>query len=69
MENETSEESMVVNLSSYILSDSQITLQSRGLSFAPTNNFDVYRTLLDVNRLAKHLTLKSHFLVIQQAMI
>lgn len=34
---------------------------AKGLSFAPTHNLDLYRTLLDVNRLAQNLTLRNHF--------
>lgn len=60
------EESSVVNMSSYILADSQISLLSKGLSFAPTNISDVYGTLLDVNKLACRLTLKNHFANVSQ---
>lgn len=33
----------------------------KGLSFSPTHHFDLYRTLLDINRLAHNITLKNHF--------
>lgn len=35
---------------------------TKGLSFAPTHTLDLCGTLLDVNRLARKLTLNNHFL-------
>lgn len=54
-------ECTVLNLSSYILSDLHIYLLSKGLSFSPTTKFDIFQTLLDVNRLARFITLKNYF--------
>lgn len=54
--------SPVINLSTYILSDAQMSLLSKGLGFSPTNNLNVFGTILDVNRFARTLTLRNHFL-------
>lgn len=51
----------VINLPSYILMDAQISLLSRGLGFSPTNQFDVFGTILDVNSFARTLTLRNNF--------
>lgn len=51
----------VFNLSATILSQSQISLLSKGLHFSPTTNFDLFRTIMDVNRFARTLTLRKHF--------
>lgn len=52
----------VVKLSSYILSGDQINVLSRGLSLASTFNFDPYQTIIGVNRFARSLVVKKHFL-------
>lgn len=56
-----SETSPVINLSSQIISSDQLFVLSRGLGFAPTNNFNMFYTLLDINKFARTLTLKHHF--------
>lgn len=34
---------------------------SKGLTFAPTCDFDVYKTILDVNKFASDITIRKHF--------
>lgn len=51
----------VMNLSAGILSQVEIDVLSRGLNFCPTRKFNVYNTILDVNRFARSLTLRKHF--------
>ncbi|CAJ0966832.1 unnamed protein product [Ranitomeya imitator] len=55
------EKNVVINLSSYVISETQMDILSKGLTFSPTNEFDMYRTLLDVNKFVRNLTLKCHF--------
>lgn len=39
-----------------------MSLLSRGLSFAPATHFDLFGTILDVNRFTRNITIKKHFL-------
>lgn len=55
------EDNPVINLSSQILSEEQISVLSKGLGFAPFKNFNMFSTLLDINRFAKRRTLKHNF--------
>lgn len=55
-------ESPVLNLSATILSTSELSVLSKGLGFSPTNSFNMFQTLMDVNRFARKLTLRKHFL-------
>lgn len=54
------ENHQVFNLSAKILSHDQVTV----LSFSPTRNFDLYSTILDINRLARNITVCKHFCTI-----
>ncbi|XP_044147185.1 uncharacterized protein LOC122935485 [Bufo gargarizans] len=58
---EVTEDIQVINLSASIISSQQITVLQKGLSFSPTHHFNLYRTILDVNRFARNLTLRKHF--------
>lgn len=51
----------VLNLSSKELSDTEVCLLSKGLSFVPSVYFDIFNTILDVNKLNRSLTIKRHF--------
>lgn len=49
----------VGNLSAKTLSDDQITLLSKGLTFSPTTHFSLFQTLLDVNKFVRNI--RKHF--------
>ncbi|OCT83472.1 hypothetical protein XELAEV_18026014mg [Xenopus laevis] len=51
----------IVNISSVTLTKAQECVLSHGLSFAPTHHFNLFNTLLDVNRFVRKLTLRRHF--------
>lgn len=51
----------VINLSSYIISNEQQKVLSRGLGFAPTYHFNLHNTIKDVNRFVWLLTVKKNF--------
>lgn len=51
----------MINLSATILTESEINVLSKGLHFSPTKKFNLYNTLLDVNRFAHSQTLRRHF--------
>lgn len=38
-----------------------MSLLAKGLTFSPTNDFNVFGTILDVNKFARTLTLRNHF--------
>lgn len=46
----------------YSLTNEQTNVLSRGLSFAPTYHFDLYQTIINVNRFVRSLVVKKHFL-------
>lgn len=48
-------------MSTSILSFSEIKVLSKGLNFCPTNKFNLYNTILDVNKFSRNLTLRKHF--------
>ncbi|XP_077118764.1 uncharacterized protein LOC143774874 [Ranitomeya variabilis] len=48
----------VINLSSHTLTGDQITVLQKGLTFSPTNNFDVFTATKDVYLFARKLILK-----------
>lgn len=54
--------SNVLNISKKILSDDEEKLLSKELNFCPTRHFDLFGTMLDVNKFARSLTLKKHYL-------
>lgn len=43
------------------MTDSELSLLSRGLSFSPTYHFDIFNTILDTNRFVRNLLLRKHF--------
>lgn len=49
----------VFNLSAKNFSDTQ--LQSKGLYFSPTYHFNLYKTILDVNKFVRDFTVNRHF--------
>ncbi|KAM4771055.1 CD109 antigen-like [Rhinophrynus dorsalis] len=51
----------VINLSNTILTEAQIYVLSRGLSFVPSNNFSLFDTIVDLNRFIRKLTLHKFF--------
>lgn len=51
-----------MNLSAKVFTSQQISLLSRGLSFSPACNFNLFDTIVDVNRFARQLTVRKHFL-------
>lgn len=51
----------VINISKRILNDDETNLLSRGLNFCPNRHFDLFGTLLDVNKFSRSLTLKKHY--------
>lgn len=51
----------MVNLSARSLSELDVSLLSKGLNFCPSNQFDLFGTILDVNKLARTLTLQKHY--------
>lgn len=50
-----------MNLSAKIPSEDQISVMSLGLTFAPTKHFDLFGTIIDVNKFVRHLIVKKHF--------
>lgn len=52
----------VVVLSPCVLFFSQLQILSKGPSFVPSANFDLFQTLLDINKFTRLLTVKRHFL-------
>lgn len=60
-EKQVEEETTVINMSASILSKHELNVLSKGLNFCPTKNFNLYNTILDVNRFARSLTLRKHF--------
>lgn len=56
-----SENTPVINISATILTSDQVNVLSRGLNYSPTKNFNLYNTLLDVNKFVRNLTLRRHF--------
>lgn len=51
----------IFNLSSHILSENEISVLSRGLSFCPTNKIDEYQLFVDLHKYIRKLTLSRHF--------
>lgn len=51
----------VFNISKRLLNEEEINLLSKGLNFSPNRHFDLFHTILDVNRFSRLLTLKKHF--------
>lgn len=50
-----------VVLTPTILSAEQFEVLEKGLHFSPYSGFDLFRTMLDINRFARLLTVKKHF--------
>lgn len=59
----------VVNISATIFSQDQINVLARGLNYSPTKDFNLYNTLLDVNRFIRNLTFRKHFIKEQKPTI
>lgn len=57
-----------MNLSAKILTPQQVSLLSYGLSFSPARHFNLFDTIVDVNRFVRHLTVRKHFLGINPDM-
>lgn len=57
----------MLNLSTKVISFHQISVLSRGLTFAPTVHFDLYNTILDVNKYARNITVHRYFLNVNRA--
>lgn len=38
-----------------------VSVLSHGLTFSPSCDFDLYKTILDVNRFARNITVRKHF--------
>ncbi|KAM8945703.1 myocardin [Pelodytes ibericus] len=53
--------SNIINLSNFPLNTDHVNVLSLGLSFSPTNHFNLFSTLVDVNRFVRKITLKKHF--------
>lgn len=51
-------DSPVINLSSFIFSEPQICVLSKGLGFSPTNKFNIFKTIVSVNKFAHLLMVK-----------
>lgn len=51
----------MLNLSKASLTAAEISLLSKGLSFAPQSHFDIFSTLLDVNRFIRNVVLRKTF--------
>lgn len=51
----------VLNLSKRTMKDTEVSLLTRGLNFCPITQFDLFSTVLDVNRLVRSLTLRKHY--------
>lgn len=54
--------SNVLNISKRPLKEKEISLLAKGLNFCPNRHFDLFNTILDVNRFSRTLTLRKHFL-------
>ncbi|XP_073498656.1 uncharacterized protein [Phyllobates terribilis] len=54
-------DSKVINLSNYILTESDVALLSKGLSFAPSAQFDAFTAIKDLHIFARALIFKRHF--------
>ena len=50
-----------MNTSSRTFTIAETALLSRGLNFCPTTHFNLFGTILDVNKFSRSLTLKKHF--------
>ncbi|XP_053556276.1 evC complex member EVC [Bombina bombina] len=55
------ETNIVFNLSSRPLSEAEINLLNRGLSFVPTPHVDTFERMVDVHRFQRQLKLRDHF--------
>lgn len=51
----------VLNLSKTELSPEQVEVLSLGLNFVPTQDFDIFTTVKDINKCIRSLTVKKHF--------
>lgn len=51
----------VLNLSKKTLSTEDITLLSMGLNFSPKRHFNLFDTILDVNKFVRAMTLRKHY--------
>ncbi|XP_073422017.1 uncharacterized protein [Dendrobates tinctorius] len=51
----------VINLSSHVLTDSDLSLLSRGLTFSPKSHFNTFMAIKDLHLFARSLIFKKHF--------
>lgn len=51
----------IINLSSHILSAEERALLSKGLSFCPASNLNIFKVIKDLNLFARKLLLKSMY--------
>lgn len=51
----------IFNLSSYILSEMEINLLSKGLSYCPTTRINEFQLFMDLNKFIRKITLTRHF--------
>lgn len=53
-------------MSACILSESQISLLSKGLNYVPENKMDLFHTCKDINKFVRDITIKKHFFQAKQ---
>lgn len=51
----------VINLSKRPLNAEEFNLLAKGLNFCPSRHFNLFETILDVNKFSRTLTLRKHF--------
>lgn len=52
----------VLYVSGRVLTPPELSLLSKGLHFFPSEHFDIFGTLLDINRFNRNITIRKHFL-------
>lgn len=57
----------IINLSDYKLSDDEIAILSKGLTFCPSSNIDTFEVIKDLHLFARKLILKSLYAKPKQA--
>lgn len=48
-------------MSGRVLGPPELSLLSKGLHFCPSEHFDIFGTLLDINKFIRNLTLRKHY--------
>lgn len=51
----------VINLSAKILQPEHLALLTHGLTFSPMTHFDHFKTILDINKFVRDITIRKHF--------